>query len=57
MALWQLANASAIYAVGFVLMMLMFVLLYARGYARRDAIGLTELRRVRAEGPCRATTS
>jgi len=42
MALWQLANASAVYAVGFVLMMLMFVLLYARGYARRHAIGLTE---------------
>jgi uncharacterized membrane protein len=41
MQLWQLANASAIYASGFVLMMLMFVLLYARAYARRDALGLS----------------
>ena len=42
MALWQLANASAVYAVGFVLMMLMFVLLYARAYAKRHVIGLND---------------
>ncbi len=43
MTLWQLANASAVYASGFVLMMLMFVLLYARAYARRRDIGLDEI--------------
>ena len=43
MQLWQLANASAIYASGFVLMMLMFVLLYARAYARRIALGFTDI--------------
>jgi uncharacterized membrane protein len=43
MALFELANASAVYAVGFILMMLMFVLLYARAYARRQRLGLTEI--------------
>jgi uncharacterized membrane protein len=43
MALWQLANASAIYAVGFILMMLMFVLLHVRAYAKRQALGFDEL--------------
>jgi uncharacterized membrane protein len=43
MALYQLANASSVYAIGFILMMLMFVLLYARAYARRHTLGLSEL--------------
>ncbi|HET7695423.1 MAG TPA: TMEM175 family protein [Vicinamibacterales bacterium] len=43
MALFQLANASVVYAIGFILMMLMFVLLYARAYARRRDLELTEL--------------
>src|SRR5436190_17212950 len=41
MPLHQLANASAVYASGFVLMMLMFVLLYARAYVKRHELGLT----------------
>jgi len=43
MALFELANASAIYAAGFVVMMLMFVLLYSRAYAKRGELGLSEL--------------
>jgi uncharacterized membrane protein len=43
MALHELANASAIYASGFILMMLMFVLLYARAYSKRRELGLTDL--------------
>jgi uncharacterized membrane protein len=43
MALYQLANASAVYAAGFVVMMLMFVLLYTRAHVRRDELGLSEL--------------
>ena len=43
MALFELANASAVYAAGFVVMMLMFVLLYSRAHAKRDALGLNEL--------------
>jgi uncharacterized membrane protein len=43
MELYQLANASAVYAAGFIVMMLMFVLLYTRAYARREDLGLTEL--------------
>ena len=43
MALYQLANASAVYAAGFIVMMLMFVLLYTRAYAKREELGLTEL--------------
>ena len=43
MALFELANASAVYAAGFVVMMLMFVLLYSRAHARRGELGLTEL--------------
>jgi uncharacterized membrane protein len=43
MALYQLANASAIYAAGFIVMMLMFVLLYTRAHAKRAELGLSEL--------------
>jgi uncharacterized membrane protein len=43
MALHELANASAIYALGFIIMMLMFVLLYSRAYAKRHELGLGEL--------------
>jgi uncharacterized membrane protein len=43
MALWQLANASAIYASGFVLMMLMFVLLYVRAYTKRITLGFSAI--------------
>ena len=40
MALYQLANASAVYALGFVIMFIMFALLYARAYARREVLAL-----------------
>lgn len=43
MQLFELANASAVYAAGFVVMMLMFVLLYSRAYAKREALALSEL--------------
>jgi uncharacterized membrane protein len=43
MALYQLANASIVYAIGFILMMLMFVLLYGRAYSKRSALELTDL--------------
>ena len=43
MALFELANASAIYAAGFIVMMLMFVLLYSRAHAKRHELGLSEL--------------
>jgi len=43
MELFQLANASAVYAAGFIVMMLMFVLLYTRAYAKRRELGLSEL--------------
>src|SRR4051812_29980661 len=41
MALYQLANASTVYALGFVTIFVMFALLYARAYAQRDALKLT----------------
>ena len=43
MELHQLANASAVYAAGFILMMLMFVLLYTRAYVKRHDLGLSDL--------------
>ena len=43
MELYQLANASSVYAAGFILMMLMFVLLYTRAHGKRDELGLSEL--------------
>jgi uncharacterized membrane protein len=43
MQLHELANASMVYAIGFILMMLMFVLLHLRAYVRRRDLGLTEL--------------
>jgi len=43
MALWQLANAAAVYAVGVIVLFLMFALLYVRAYAKRADLGLTEL--------------
>ena len=43
MALWQLANASTIYALGFVVMFVMFALLYWRAYAKRDELLLSRL--------------
>ena len=43
MALWQLANASTVYALGFVVMFVMFTLLYWRAYAKRDELLLTRL--------------
>jgi uncharacterized membrane protein len=43
MLLYQLANAAAIYAAGFIVMMLMFVLMYWRAYAKRRELGLSEL--------------
>ena len=43
MTLWQLANASTVYALGFVIMFVMFALLYWRAYAKRDELLLTPL--------------
>jgi hypothetical protein len=42
MALWQLGNAAAVYALGFVVLFVMFALLYARAYARRAELALSE---------------
>src|SRR5688572_10949466 len=39
----QLATASAIYGLGFIVLFLLFALLYLHAYRRRDAIGLTAL--------------
>lgn len=43
MALFELANASAVYAAGFIVMMLMFVLLYSRAHARREELRLSDV--------------
>lgn len=43
MELYQMANASALYAIGFIVLFLMFALLYTRAYAKRGELGLTEL--------------
>ena len=43
MQLFELANASAVYAAGFVVMMLMFVLLYTRAHAKRHELQLSEM--------------
>lgn len=43
MELYQLANTSAVYAGGFIVMMLMFVLLYTRAYVKRRELGLSDL--------------
>jgi hypothetical protein len=43
MQLFELANASAVYSAGFIVMMLMFVLLYSRAHAKRHELGLSEL--------------
>jgi len=43
MELWQLSNAAAVYAIGFVALFVMFVLLYGRAYAKRAELGLSEL--------------
>ena len=40
MALWQLGNASAVYAFGFLVLFLVFALLCHRAYRRREALGL-----------------
>jgi low temperature requirement protein LtrA len=43
MFLFQLANTSAVYALGFIVMMLMFVLLYSRAHEKRRELALSEL--------------
>jgi len=43
MTLLQLARASAIYGLGFVVLFVMFALLYRHAYKRREALGLTPL--------------
>ena len=43
MSLRELATASGVYAIGFILMMLMFVLLHVRAYVRRHDLRLTDL--------------
>ncbi len=43
MELYQLANASMIYAAGFIAIFLLFALLYRHAYARREAMQLSEL--------------
>lgn len=45
MTLPELSRASAIYGLGFVILFLMFALLHARAWAKRDALGLTVLER------------
>lgn len=41
--LWQLANAAAVYAVGFIALFGLFALLYRHALAKSDELGLTEL--------------
>lgn len=43
MELWQLANASAVYAVGFIALFVLFTLLYRHAIAKREELHLTEL--------------
>jgi uncharacterized membrane protein len=43
MTLTQLAHASAIYGLGFVVLFIMFALLYRHAYRKRDELGLTPL--------------
>jgi Endosomal/lysosomal potassium channel TMEM175 len=43
MTLPELANASAIYGVGFFVLLTMFVLLYGHAYRKREELGLTPL--------------
>lgn len=43
MELWQLANASAVCAVGFIALFVLFVLLYRHAIAKREDLHLTEL--------------
>jgi uncharacterized membrane protein len=43
MLLFQLANASAVYAVGVMSMFVMFAMLYWRAHSKREALGLTEM--------------
>lgn len=43
MVLYQVANASAVYALGFVILFLMFALLYLHAYRKRGELQLTLL--------------
>lgn len=43
MALWQLGNASAVYAFGFFVLFLVFALLYYRAYVKREELELGPL--------------
>jgi hypothetical protein len=43
MDLYQLGNAAAIYAAGFVALFVVFALLYRHAYASRGTLGLTPL--------------
>ena len=43
MQLHELANASAVYGIGFCVLMILYALLYRHAYARREALGLTPL--------------
>lgn len=43
MRLHQLANASMVYALGFIAIFLVFVLLYRHAFAKREELGLSEV--------------
>ena len=43
MQLWELANAAAIYAAGFIVIFVLFALLYRRALSRREELALSEL--------------
>lgn len=43
MEFWQLGNASAVYALGFLVLFLVFALLSHRAYRKRDELGLEPL--------------
>jgi len=43
MQLWELANATTIYAAGFIAIFVVFALLYRRALSRREELGLSEL--------------
>jgi uncharacterized membrane protein len=43
MELWQLANASAVYALGFIVLFVVFAALYRHAYRQRERLALTPL--------------
>jgi uncharacterized membrane protein len=43
MQLWELANTTAIYSVGYIVIFVLFALLYRRALSKREEMGLSEM--------------